>query len=311
MARAVVARAYGGPEVLQVVDVQVGPPGPGQVLLDVRAIGVNPSDWKQYSGVWGTDPDRLPLRLGHEAAGVVVAVGEDVEGITPGDEVIAYPATGAYADRLLVRATSVLPKPAGRSWEKAAGLMVTGVTAFHALTATHVGAGDTVLVHGASGGVGSAVVQLAHARGARVLGTASPANHEHLEDLKAVPLAYGPGLEDRVRRAAPHGITAAIDCAGTAEAIETSLALVPDRQRIATVAGHAHAAGTGIRLLGAGAGSDPGTEVRRRARAELLRQWDLHHLDVRIGATFHLADAARAHRVGRGGAVDGKIILLP
>lgn len=311
MVRAVVARAYGGPEVLQVIDVVVGPPGPGQVLLDVRAIGVNPADWKQYSGFWGTDPERLPMRLGNEAAGVVAAVGEGVEGVTPGDEVIAYPTAGAYAQQLLVRATSVLPKPAGRSWEKAAGLMVTGVTAFHALTATHVGAGDTLLVHGASGGVGSAVVQLAHARGARVIGTASPANHEHLADLHAVPLTYGPGLEERVRRAAPHGVTAAIDCVGTAEAIEVSLAVVPDPQRIATVAGHAHATGTGIRLLGAGAGSDPGTEVRRRARGELLRLWDAGRVDVRIGATFPLADVARAHRQGMAGKVDGKIVLIP
>lgn len=311
MARAVVARSYGGPEVLQVVDVEVGPPGPGQVVLDVRAAGVNPSDWKQYTGVWGTDPEKLPLRLGSEASGVVAAVGPDVEGLAVGDEVIAYPASGAYATRVLVRAANVLPKPAGRSWEQAAGLMVTGVTGFHALTATHVGAGDTVLVHGAAGGVGSVVVQLAHARGARVIGTASPANHEHLADLHAVPLAYGPGLEDRVRAAAPHGVTAAIDCVGTLEAVETSLALVADRTRIATVAGHAHAAGTGIHLLGAGAGSDPGTEVRRKARAELIHLWDARRLAVRVGATFPLVDAARAHRAGIGGTVDGKIILLP
>ncbi|WP_182113053.1 MULTISPECIES: NADP-dependent oxidoreductase [unclassified Actinotalea] len=311
MTRAVVAPRYGGPEVLEVVDVEGGPPGPGQVLLEVRAAGVNPGDWKQYTGVWGTDPDRLPLRLGFEASGVVAAVGPDVPGVRPGDEVIAYPVTGAYAERVLVRATSVLPKPADRSWEKAAGLMVTGVTAFHAIAATRVGAGDTVLVHGAAGGVGSAVVQLAHARGARVVGTASRANWDHLTELHAVPVPYGPGLEDRVRHAAPHGVTAAIDCAGTPEAITTSLALVADRSRIATVAGHAHAAGTGIALLGAGAGSDPGTEVRRRARTELLRLWTDHRIDVRVGARYPLEEATRAHRAGMAGTVDGKIVLHP
>lgn len=311
MVHAVVARAYGGPEVLRVVDVEVGPPGPGQVLLDVKAIGVNPADWKQYSGVWGTDPERLPLRLGHEAAGVVLAVGDDVEGITAGDKVIAQPAPGAYAERVLVRSTSVLPKPEGRSWEKAAGLMVAGVTAYHALAATHVGAGDTLLVHGASGGVGSAVVQLAHARGARVIGTASPANHDYLADMHAMPVAYGPGLEERVRRVAPHGVTAAIDCAGTAEAIQTSLALVRDRHRIATIAGHAHASGTGILLLGTGPGADPGTEIRRRARTELLRLWSARQIDVRVGATFPMVDVARAHRAGMTRKVHGKIILTP
>lgn len=307
----VVAQAYGGPEVLRVVQHDPGRPGPGQVLVEVRAIGVNPSDWKLYTGAWGTDPTRLPLRLGFEAAGVVTATGPDVIDVQVGDEVIAYPVEGGYADHLLVDVGSLTPKPAGKGWEKAAGLMVTGVTAVHCLTACHVGAGDTVLVHGAAGGVGSTVVQLAHARGARVIGTASPANHELLSDLHAVPVAYGPGLEDRVRRAAPRGVTAAIDAVGTQEAIETSLALVADRQRIATVAGHAHAAGTGIRLLGAGRGSDPGTEIRMKARGDLVRHWAAGRIDVRVGATYHLADVARAHRAGMDGAVDGKIILVP
>ena len=311
MSRRVVAQAYGGPEVLRVVQHDPGRPGPGQVLIEVRAAGVNAADWKRYTGTWGTDEAKLPLSLGFEAAGVVTAIGPDVVDVLVGDEVIAYPVEGAYADLLVVDVSSLTPKPAGKGWEKAAGLMVTGTTAVHCLAACHVGAGDTVLVHGAAGGVGSTVVQLAHARGARVIGTASPANHELLSDLHAVPVAYGAGLEDRVRRAAPHGVTAAIDAVGTKEAIETSLALVPDRHRIATVAGHGHAVGTGIHLLGSGRGSDPGTEVRMKARSELVRHWAAGRLDVRVGATYHLADVARAHRAGMDGAVDGKIILLP
>ena len=196
MARAVVATAYGGPEVLDVIDVDPGVPGPGEVLLNVRASGVNPADWKQYSGAWGTDPTALPLRLGHEAAGVVAAVGpsdgdDDAAsdaGLGVGAEVIAFHAPGAYADRLVVKRAALLPKPAQMSWEKAAGLMVSGVAAAHALAATRVGAGDTVLVHGASGGVGAMIVQLARAKGARVIGTGDPSNHEYLVDLGAVQI---------------------------------------------------------------------------------------------------------------------------
>lgn len=311
MTRAVVATAYGGPEVLRLVDVDPGRPGPGEVLLEVRAAGVNPADWKAYSGAWGTDPGRLPMRLGHEAAGVVIEVGPEVADLDVGDEVIAYPVPGAYACRVVVPAESVLPKPSAMSWEKAGGLMVAGVSAAHALTATGVGAGDTVLVHGASGGVGAMVVQLARAKGARVIGTAAPANHEYLSDLHATPVAYGPGLVERVHGAAPHGVTAAIDVAGTAEALETSVTLVPQRRRIATLVNFSLGASLGVQLLGSGAGADAGTGVRMAARQRLIRLWETGRLDVRIGATYHLADVARAHRAGIDGRVQGKIVLLP
>ena len=311
MGRVVVAKAYGGPEVLHVVEQRTPPPQSGEVLLEIHASGVNPADWKSYSGAWGTDPSALPLRLGHECAGVVRVVGPDVEDVSEGDEVIAYPTSGAYAERLVVRATSLIPKPAGLGWEKAAGLMVTGVAAVHTLTATHVGAGDTVLVHGASGGVGAMIVQLAHARGARVIGTAAPENHGYVTDLGAHPVAYGPGLVDRVRHIAPHGIAAAIDAAGTDEALDTSVELVTDRSRIATLAGFSHGAQLGVQLLGTGPGADPGTKIRLAARRTLTRAWEAGRLDVRVGATYHLADVARAHRAGIGGHVQGKIILIP
>ncbi|WP_250447978.1 NADP-dependent oxidoreductase, partial [Actinotalea sp. C106] len=199
MSRVVVAAAYGGPEVLALVEEEPGVPGPGEVLIEVRAAGVNPADWKTYTGAWGSDPARLPLRLGFEAAGVVTAVGPDVEAFSPGDEVIAHPVQGAYADHLVVPAEDLVPKPAGLDWARAGGLMLAGTTAVNAVAAAAVGAGDTVLVHGASGGVGAMVTQLAHHRGARVIGTASPANHEYLVDLGAAPLAHGPGLVERVR----------------------------------------------------------------------------------------------------------------
>lgn len=307
MTRAVVATAYGGPEVLRVVKDDPGRPGRGQALLEVRAAGVNPADWKFYSGAWGTDPARLPMRLGLEAAGVVVAVGEGSR-FAPGDEVIAQPVIGAYCHRLVVDDDALLPKPAAMSWETAAGLMVAGVTAAHALHAVKVGAGDTLLVHGAAGGVGAMLVQLARVAGVRVIGTASPRNHEFLVDLGTTPIAYGPGLADRVRQAGGR-IDAAVDTAGTAEALECSVALVPNKKRVATVAGHSLGARLGVLLLGAGPGSDPGTEVRLAARSRLLELWEAGRLDVRIGHTFPLADAANAHDAIRHGHTPGKIIL--
>jgi NADPH:quinone reductase-like Zn-dependent oxidoreductase len=313
MTRAVVATAYGGPEVLDVIDVPLDPLRPGEVLLDVRAAGVNPADWKQYSGAWGTDPAQLPMRLGHEAAGVIAAVADepDDDSMTVGAEVIAFHAPGAYADQIVVPRSAVLRKPGAMSWEKAAGLMVSGVAAVHTLAATRVGAGDTVLVHGASGGVGAMIVQLARARGARVIGTADPSNHEYLVDLGAVPVGYGPGLVDRVRAAAHGNLTAAIDVSGTREALDASVALVHDRRRVATIAGMGYGAQLGIKVLGNGPGADPGTEIRDAARATLIRLVEQGKVDVRVGATYQLGEAARAHRAGIEGRVQGKIILVP
>src|SRR5215831_6640807 len=158
IALVVIAAAYGGPENLSIVDEPVSGPGPGEARIEVRATGVNPVDVKAYSGVFGADPARLPIRLGAEAAGVVTAVGPGAEGpagpVSAGDDVIAYRAPGAYATELVVVAGAVVPKPANLDWAQAAGLMVTGVTAWHLLAATSVAAGDTVLVHAGSGGVG-------------------------------------------------------------------------------------------------------------------------------------------------------------
>jgi NADPH:quinone reductase-like Zn-dependent oxidoreductase len=310
MAHAVVATAFGGPEVLDVIEVDPGGPGPGEALLEIRAAGINPTDWKLYSGAWGTDVAQLPMRLGREASGVVLAVGEGVDAAV-GDEVIAYEARGAYADRMIVPGGSLFAKPAAMSWEKAAGLMVAGTTAAHALAATRVGAGDTVLVHGASGGVGAMIVQLARCKGARVIGTADPSNHEYLVDLGAVPVGYGPGLIDRVRAAAHGTLTAAIDASGTREALDASVTLIHDRRRIATIAAFAYGAQLGIKLLGKSPGADPGTEIRMAARTQLIRLVDAGRIDVRVGATYPLVEAARAHRAGIEMRVQGKIILVP
>ncbi|MEV7734646.1 NADP-dependent oxidoreductase [Streptomyces sp. NPDC088921] len=315
MSEAVVASAYGGPEVLSVIDVTVPEPGPGQVRIAVRAAGVNPFDHKMYSGAFGTDPAKLPMRLGAEAAGVVTAVGADVTGpagpVQVGDEVIAYRAPGAYAAELVVPASSVVPKPAGLSWEQAGGLMVVGATAVHVLEAISLGKDETVLIHGAAGGVGLMAVQLAVARGATVLGTASPARHELLRDLGAIPIAYGPGLADRVRAAAPEGVQAAADLVGTDEAVDVSVELVADRSRIATIAGFGRGAQAGIKLLGGSPGADPGTDVRAAARLQLTEAVEAGRLRVLIAGSHPLREAAAAHRQIMTGHTSGKVVLVP
>jgi NADPH:quinone reductase len=315
VSRVVVATAFGGPEVLAVVEQPPGEPGPGQALLEVRAAGVNPADWKGYTGVFGTDPARLPLRLGFEAAGVVAAVGPGAEGpagpLAVGDEVIGFRLHGAYASSLVVSAAALVPKPATLDWPAAAGLMLTGATAVHALTAVGAGAGDTVLVHGAAGGVGQMLVQLAVAGGARVIGTAGSSGAELVRRLGGEPVPYGDGLAGRVRALAPDGVTAAVDAVGTDEALDVSLELVPDRDRIATIANFARGGQAGVKLLGGGPGADPGTELRDAARLRLTAMAQAGRLEVVVAGTYPLADVAAAHREGMAGHTHGKLVLLP
>ena len=315
MSRAVVATGYGGPENLAVVDVDVPDPSSGQVRIQVRACGVNPMDHKLYGGRYGGDPAALPMRLGFEVSGVVAAVGDATEGpagrVRVGDEVIGYPISGGYAESVTVPAGSVFPKPAEMSFEQAAGLALTGVTAYHLVEATGVRAGDAVLVHGASGGVGLIAAQLAVDREATVIGTAAERHHDRLRGYGVVPVAYGDGLADRVRDAAPAGVDVAVDTVGTDEAVDVSLALIADRRRIATIAAFDRAPGAGIQLLGNGPGADPGSDIRSRGRlvlTDLVRQGRLR---VEVARTFPLDEAAEAHRLVAGGHAGGKVVLLP
>ena len=314
MSRAVVATAFGGPEVLALVDEDVAAPQAGQVLLEVRAAGVNPIDWKLYSGAFGRDSSTLPRRVGLEVAGVVLAVGEGATGaagpLSVGDEVIAYEVKGGYAERLVVEASNVFPRPSAMSWEQAGALMLTGVTAVHTLTATEVDAGETVLVHGGAGGVGLMAVQIAVARGARVIATASEPRHGYLRSLGAEPVAYGEGLLDRVRAIAPGGVDAAVDAVGTDEAIDVSLELVSGLGRIATIAAFGRASEAGFKALGGGPGADPGRAVRDAARFELIRLAEAGRLQV-LARSFPLEQAAMAHREGAEGHSVGKIVLVP
>jgi NADPH:quinone reductase-like Zn-dependent oxidoreductase len=189
--------------------------------------------------------------------------------------------------------------------------MLTGVTAWHLLTATDVGPGDTVLVHGGSGGVGLMAVQLAVIRGAKVVATASPARHELLRNLGAIPVAYGPGLADRVAVAAPGGVDVALDLVGTDEAWDVSMGLVQDKARIATIVAFRRGLQAGIKVLGGAPGADPGTEIRAQARLELARLAQDGKLRVLVSQTFPLAGAAAAHRAILDGHTTGKIALIP
>ncbi len=314
MSRAVVATDFGGPEVLEFIDVPDDAPGPGEIAVDVRAIGVNPVDWKRYAGFYGRDESLLPMRIGFEAAGVVSAVGDDAVGpvgpVAVGDEVILFRAPGAYAERLVLSAEAAVPKPANVSFELGAGLMLAGATAIHCLAATSSAAGDTVLVHGASGGVGLMLVELAVGRGMTVIGTASERNHEALRALGAVPTVYGDGLLERVRELAPDGVDVAIDCIGSDEAMAVSLELVPDRSRVATIVAFARGREEQIIVLGNGPGADPGTDIRNAARLELADLAGEGKLDVPI-RTMPLSDAAEAHRVGAELHTHGKVVLIP
>jgi NADPH:quinone reductase-like Zn-dependent oxidoreductase len=315
-ATAVFATSYGEPEeALSVREIELPEPGPGQVSIEVRATAVNAIDVKAYSGVMGRDESKLPLKLGNEVAGVVSAVGPDATGpagpLAVGDEVIGYPVSTAYATSVNARASSVYPKPSSLSWEEAAGLSLVGVTAVHLLEATRVGRGDTVLVHGAAGGVGLVACQLAVARGAAVVGTAAPSRHQLLRGFGVVPVEYGDGLADRVRTAAPQGVDVALDTVGTDEAVDVSLELVADRARIATIAAFARAGEAGIALLGSGPGPSSGREIRDRARLELTELAGKGALKVVVAASVPLTEAAAAHRLVKGGHAGGKVILLP
>ncbi|ALM16001.1 NADP-dependent oxidoreductase [Mycobacteroides abscessus] len=309
MTQAIVATSYGGADVLEFRDITTPGPGPGQVLINVKAAGVNPIDWKLYSGAFGTDPDKLPMRLGLEISGTIAAVGAGVDGLVPGDDVIAAGQIGGYATRVIAAADQVFKKPASLSFNEAAGFLLTGQTAVHLLEATNVTEGDTVLIHGAAGGVGLLATQLAKARGATVVATASAARHDQLRGYGALPVEYGPGLQERVSAIGP--VDAALDLVGTDEAADVSLALVADKGRIATIAGFGRAASDGFKALGGGPGADPGTEIRLAARPELIRLAGNGELKVTVDRTYPLSDARQAHEYGQTGHARGKIILLP
>lgn len=311
VAKAVFVTRAGGPEVLDYADAPVADPGPGEVVVRVRAVGVNPVDVKIRKGARGEISS--PIRLGTDASGEVVGVGEGAA-FELGDEVIGWGQPGAYAEYLTGPAARWTRKPTGVSFEQGAALGVPASTAYQSLRSLGLAEGETLLVHAGAGAVGEAAVQFATLWGATVIATASEKNHAKLRALGAVPVTYGDGLLERVRAAAPQGVDKVLEPAGTQEAIEVSLALVADPQNIVELVVPGWAAEHGVTVFSGGLPGSMTPEViavRDEAipvTAALIAEG---RFTVEFGPSFALADAAEAHRLIETGHPGGKIVLKP
>ena len=315
MARHWVATVWGPPESWDFVEYDAPVPVPvpvrGEVTILVHAAGVNPADAKHVAAP--RPGANLPIPIGYEVSGVIAAIGPDtLIGSGPGqvgDEVIAFRVRGGYATELTVPAEKVFAKPASMSHPEAANLLLAGTTAAEMLAVSRAAAGETILLHGASGAVGVSVLQQAALRGIRVIGTASDARADEVRRFGGVPVGYGPGLADRVREIAVAPISAALDAAGTDEAVDTSLELVTDRSRVVTIAAPGRAASDGILAI---AGSMPDSaRFRDLVRSELIALAGNGDLVVPMARTVPLDQAPRALRTLAEGHPGGKIALLP
>ncbi|MET9361605.1 NADP-dependent oxidoreductase [Streptomyces sp. NPDC006632] len=297
--KAVRFSAFGGPEVLEIVDLPAPRPGRGEVRIAVRAAGVNPSDWKKRQGLMD---EELPQTLGYEAAGVVDEIGEGVVDVAVGDRVFGFCEQGAAQAESAVL-SPYAPIPPALGFPGAAALPAAIETATRALDRLGVVHGATLLVNGASGGVGSAAVQLAVVRGARVIGTAGPANHAYLRSLGAEPVAYGEGLVERVRTLASDGVDLALDVAGSGVLPEL-IELAGGPANVVTIADFAGARRHGV-VFSRG---DDGRAVH--VLAEIGQLIEAGHFALPVPRTYALTDVAQAHRAGENGQVRGKIVLL-
>jgi NADPH:quinone reductase-like Zn-dependent oxidoreductase len=291
---------FGGPEVLELVELPDPRPGPGQIRVAVRAVGVNPVDWKMRRGMMRGD---LPQSTGREVAGVVDELGEGVTHAAPGDRVFGFAADGGGAAELALLA-EYAPIPPSLDFAAAASLPVAVETAVRTLDLLGVGAGSTVLVNGAAGAVGSAAVQIAGARGARVIGTASANNHEYLRSLGAEATTYGEGLVERVREVAPAGVDAALDAAGGG-ALPALIELAGGPEHVVTIADFAGAQETGVRFSGG-----MGAERAVHALTEIGELIEAGRFSLPVAQTFPLEQISEAHRLIEAGHVRGKLVLL-
>jgi len=297
--KAVQIGRFGGPEVLEIVDLPDPHPGVGEIRIRVRAAGINASDWKKRQG---TMDQELPQTMGYEAAGVVDEIGDDVTGVALGDRVFGVCPSGAAQAELAVL-SSWAPVPEALDYARCAAIPAAAETAARALDQLGVTAGSTLLVNGASGSVGSAAVQLAVERGARVIGTGSPGTHDALRALGAEPVAYGEGMTARVRALAPTGVDLALDVAGS-EVLPELVDLAGGTDHVITVADVEGARRTGVRFSRGDSGRATYALALVAALAEAGR------FSITVGQTFPLAEVARAHRVGESGTVRGKLVLL-
>ncbi|MFF1486359.1 NADP-dependent oxidoreductase [Streptomyces sp. NPDC058319] len=304
MAKAYVFTRYGGPETEALVDIDRPRPGPGQILVAVRAAGVNPVDWKLRDGFrrpGDTGEPVFPIVFGSEASGVVEEVGEGVTGFVPGDEVFGNAAAGGYAQYTLLSAAVTAHKPAGLSFTDAATLPVAAATAYDGLRQLALPAGATVLVTGAGGGVGSAALQIARAFGLRAVGVASEGKKDFVESLGAVHVTSGPGWAGRARTAVPDGADAVYDLIG-GEVLKDAAGLLADRRRLIT----AGAPPQEVEALG-------GEWVRRARTAAVLDELAglvvRGTLDPHVTLTFPLERAEEALRAVEDGHARGKVVI--
>ncbi|MGO2862506.1 MAG: NADP-dependent oxidoreductase [Brevibacterium sp.] len=279
---------------------------PASVLIEVKAAGVNPVDWKLVGGHLDSFmPVQFPVTPGWDVAGVVVGLGFDTPEFSIGDEVIAYArkdvlSTGTFAEKVAVPVRSVAPKPKSLSWEQAGGLPLAGGTALRTLEALGEIDGKTVLVHGASGGVGSFAVQIARASGARVIGTASERNHDYLRELGAEPVAYGEGVVERILEAAGGKVDGVVDYVG--EQLETTLAVLADGGTHASVADPSVSEHGGRYIWVRPDGSET---------ARLGQLVDEGRLTVEVAGTYGLDEVPQAFKDNAAGHTRGKIVIVP
>lgn len=305
-ARAVRFDDYGDRGVYYVADVPVPTPGPGEVVVEVRAAGINPGEAAIREGAMRDQmPSTFPSGEGSDLAGVVSAVGDGVDAFAVGDEVLGYSWTrSSHATHTAVPITQLIHKPAALSWEVAGSLYVVGCTAYAAVRAVDAGPGDTVVVSAAAGGVGSVVTQLLGVRGATVIGIASEANADWLRDHGAVPVAYGDRLGERIREVAPDGVDAFIDLFGP-KYLDLAVALGVPLDRIETIISFQRAAELGTKAEGSATAST--VEVLGEM-ADLVASGDI---EIPIAATFSLEKVADAFEELEQRHTRGKIVLVP
>jgi NADPH:quinone reductase-like Zn-dependent oxidoreductase len=299
--RALQFTAYGGPEVLEWAEAPEPHPGPGQIRIAVRAASVNPIDWKAFTGALSSgEPMAGTGYLGSDAAGVVGEVGEGVSGVAVGDEVFGR-GRNTQAEFAVLNSWAAKPPPI--DWAVAAAAGVAGETSERGLRLLDVSAGESLFVDGGAGGVGAVAVQLALARGAKVVASASQANHDYLREIGAIPVLYGQGVAERVRAAAGGPVDAVFDVAGKTP-VQELISLVPEPSQVLSIANFT-AAQAGARVTGGGADSHP-----MEALAEVAEVLAQNQLVIKV-QTFPFDRAAEAYRISQSGHVRGKLVLVP
>ncbi|WP_404595793.1 NADP-dependent oxidoreductase [Paenarthrobacter histidinolovorans] len=302
--KAITYSKYGTPDVLEFTEQPRPKVGPGMVLVKVKAASVNPVDWKIMAGYLDPLMDlQFPAIPGWDVAGVVESTGIDAPHFKPGDEVIAYGRKdyvhgGSFAEYIALPERLLARKPESLNWNESAGLPLAGLTALQVLRRLELAAGETVLIHGGSGGVGSLGIQIAKALGANVIATASEKNHDFLRSLGAEPVTYGEGLAERVRALRPEGVEVVADFVGGN--LSTTLAVLKENGRHASIADSdvEEHGGTWMWV------NPVGAELQ-----ELAEMVDGNKLQVEVAETFPLAEAAEAFRLNMEGHTRGKIVV--